>query len=72
MANELIKIDVFAVLTPRKFALYGNEIEFCQKYKYLEVIFDNSGTDDKEIRSRVIQARKCIACLNGILWSKEH
>ena len=47
-----------------------NEIEFCQEYKYLGVIFDTSGTDDKEIRSRVIQARKCIACLNGILWSK--
>ena len=30
-----------------------------------------SGTDDEEIRSRVIQARKCIACLNGILWSKD-
>jgi hypothetical protein len=48
-----------------------NEIELCQEYKYLGVIFDNSGTDDKEIRSRVMQARKCIACLNGILWSKE-
>ena len=33
--------------------------------------FDTSGTDDKEIRSRVIQARKCVACLNGILWSKD-
>jgi len=33
-----------------------NEIEFCQEYKYLGVIFDTSGTDDKEIRSRVIQA----------------
>ena len=29
------------------------------------------GTEDKEIRSRVIQARKYIACLNGILWSKD-
>jgi hypothetical protein len=48
-----------------------NEIEFCQEYKYLGVIFDTSGTDDKEISSRVIQARKCIACLNGILWSKD-
>ena len=47
-----------------------NEIELCQEYKYLGVIFDNSGTDDKEIIS-VIQARKCIACLNGILWSKD-
>ena len=42
-----------------------SEIEFCQEYKYLGVIFDTSGTDDKEIRSRVIQARKCIACLTG-------
>jgi len=48
-----------------------NEIEFCQDYKYLGVIFYTSGTDDKQIRSRVIQARKCIACLNGILWSKD-
>ena len=47
-----------------------NEIEFRQEYKYLGVIFDTSGTDDKEIRSRVIQGRKCVACLNGILWSK--
>jgi len=30
-----------------------------------------SGKDDKGIRSIVIQARKCIACLNGILWSKD-
>jgi len=48
-----------------------NEIEFCQECKYLVVIFDTSGTDDKEIRSRVIQARKCIACLNRILCSKD-
>jgi len=47
------------------------ETEFCQEYKYLGVIFDTSGTDHKEIRSRVIQARTCIACLNGILWSKD-
>ena len=44
-----------------------NEIELYQECKYLGVIFDTSRTDDKEIRSRVIQARKCIACLNGIL-----
>jgi hypothetical protein len=49
----------------------GKEIEFCQEYKNLRVIVDTSRTDDKEIRSRVIQARKCIACLNGILWSKD-
>jgi len=47
-----------------------SEIEFCQEYKYLGFIFDTSGTDDLEIRSRVIQARKCIAYLNGILWTK--
>jgi len=38
-----------------------SEIQFCQEYKYLGVIFDTSGTDDKEIRPRVIKARKCIA-----------
>ena len=48
-----------------------NEIELCQEYKYLCVIFCTSGTDNKEIRSRVIQARKSIACLNGILWSQD-
>jgi hypothetical protein len=48
-----------------------NEIEFCQEYKYFGVIFDTSGTDGKDIRSRVIQARKCIACLDGILWSED-
>jgi hypothetical protein len=48
-----------------------SEIESCPEYKYLGVIFDTSGTEDKEIRSRIIQARKCIACLNGIPWSKD-
>ena len=48
-----------------------SEIEFCQEYKCLGVIFDTSGTDDKEIIQEVIQARKCIAYLNGILWSKD-
>jgi hypothetical protein len=47
-----------------------SEFKSCQESKYLEVIFDTSWTDDKEIRSRIIQARKCIACLNGILWIK--
>ena len=28
-----------------------SEIEFFQEYKYLGVIFDTNGTDDKEIRS---------------------
>ena len=55
----------------QQFEIKDSEIEFCQEYKYLGVIFDTSRTDDKEIRSRVIQARKCIACLNGILWSKD-
>jgi len=48
-----------------------SKIEFCQEYKFLGLIFDTSGTDDKEIRLRVMQARKCIACLNRILWSKD-
>jgi hypothetical protein len=47
------------------------EIEFCQEYKYAGVIFDTSGTGDKEIRSGLIRERKCVECLNGILWSKD-
>jgi hypothetical protein len=27
-----------------------SEIEFCQEYNYLGVIFDTRGTEDKEIR----------------------
>jgi hypothetical protein len=46
-------------------------MEFMKAYKYLGVIFDTSGTNDKEIRFSVIQARKCTACLNGILWSED-
>jgi hypothetical protein len=58
--------------THRNFKLdKDSEIESCHEYKYLGVIIDTSGTDNKEIRSRVIQARKCLACLNGILWSKD-
>ena len=54
--------------THRNFKLdKDSEIESCQEYKYLGVILYTSGTDDKEIRSRVIQATKCTACLNGIL-----
>jgi hypothetical protein len=39
--------------------------------QYLGVIFGTGGTDDKEIGSRVIQAKKCIASLNWILWSED-
>jgi hypothetical protein len=48
----------------------NSDIESCQEYKYLGVIFDSSGTDDKEMRLTVMQARKLIACLNGIMWSE--
>jgi hypothetical protein len=34
-----------------------SEIESCQEYKYLGVIFDTSETDDKEIRSRIIREK---------------
>jgi hypothetical protein len=45
-------------------------VEILAETKFF-VIFYTSGTDGKEIRSRVIKARKCIACLNGILWSED-
>ena len=42
-----------------------------QEYKYLGVIFETSGTDDKEIRSTLMQARNCIASSKAILWSED-
>jgi hypothetical protein len=33
----------------------NSETESCQEYKHPGIIFDTSGTDDKEIRSRIIQ-----------------
>jgi len=44
----------------QRFEIKESEIEFCQEYIHLRVIFDTSGTDDKEIRSRVVQTRKCM------------
>ena len=46
-------------------------INLWQEYKYLGAILVLAEQKTKEIRARVIQARKCIACVNGILWSKE-
>ena len=50
---------------------FGDRVITIKLLIYLGVIFDTGGTDEREIRSRVIQARKCTACLNGILWSKD-
>lgn len=32
---------------------------------------DVLGTDDREIKKRIIQARRRIGCLNGMLWTPE-
>lgn len=48
----------------------GHEIIQCQEYEYLGITFDNTGTDGREIEKRIINAKKIIGCLNGILWSK--
>ena len=47
------------------------EIRACEDYRYLGSIFTGDGTDDREINNRVIQARRVIRCINGILWSTE-
>lgn len=49
----------------------GREISVCRSYKYLGVPFNSTGTDEEEIQARIIQARKAIKCLNGILWNRE-
>lgn len=51
--------------------LDDKEISTCKEYKYLGVTFTDTGTDEREIDLRIVQARKAISCLNSILWSKE-
>lgn len=44
------------------------EIAVCTEYKYLGIWFESSGTNDDKIRSRLIQERRTIGTLNGIVW----
>ncbi|KAK4879488.1 hypothetical protein RN001_007634 [Aquatica leii] len=48
----------------------GEEIKIYIEYKYLGVTFDRSGTNERELNSRIIQARKAIAFLNSVLWTE--
>jgi hypothetical protein len=44
----------------------GNkEIKTYKKYKYLGMTLNREGTDDQEIRNKIITAKKIIACLNS-------
>ena len=49
----------------------GDIIIGCTDYKYVGSICTKDETDTKNIRHRVIQARKIIGELNGIWWSKD-
>ncbi|XP_044745272.1 uncharacterized protein LOC123307119 [Coccinella septempunctata] len=56
---------------PRDLTLNSGEIiTYCLDYNYLGVIFDSTGTDNKEIERRITTAKKARSCLNGILWNK--
>ena len=48
---NLNKTNTYIGETPTNLELdEESEIEFCREYKYLGVIFDTNGTEDKEIR----------------------
>ena len=47
----------------------GDIITGCTEFSYLGSIFTKDGTDTKNIRHRVGQARKIIGALNGIWWA---
>lgn len=49
---------------------YNKRIDPCNDYKYLRTIFNTDGTNDQEINTTVIQARKAIKCLNELLWNE--
>lgn len=38
----------------------NEEITTCKEYKYLGIIFNNQGTDAREIRSRITTAKKLL------------
>ena len=46
-------------------------IKKCKSYKYLRINFNEEGTYNVEIKSRINKATKIIRLLNGILWSTE-
>jgi hypothetical protein len=49
----------------------GNkEVRACKEYKYLRITLNQEGTDDSEINNGITKARRIVACLNDILWSK--
>lgn len=45
-------------------------VEFCKEYKYLRITFEKTRTNNKELRTRIVQARKLMRCVNGVLWNK--
>lgn len=48
----------------------GQQIKYCDKYKYLGLNITQDGTRDMAIKERNTQGRKTIAALNGILWDQ--
>jgi hypothetical protein len=57
------------ILYTEDMCLYINQ--FINILKFQNELLRPHHNNDKEIRLRVIQVRKCIASLNGILWSEE-
>lgn len=54
----------------RDISLHQGTIRAVQKFKYLGSYIDDSGSCNSEIDSRLVQARKAIRMLNGVLWSR--
>jgi hypothetical protein len=48
----------------------GDIITGCTEFRYLGTIFTKDGSETKNIRHRVTQARKIIGAFNGVWWSK--
>ena len=49
----------------------NKRIKKCNRYKYVGIIFNEEGTDDTEIKSRINKAKQIIISLNGLI-SMEH
>jgi len=48
----------------------NEEVRTCKEHRYLGMILNREKIDDQEINNIITKAKRIIAYLDGILWSK--
>jgi hypothetical protein len=72
LTMNIVKTKYMSLGTDTNYLEVDNDIiTGCTEYKYLGSIFTKVGTDTRNIRHWVTQARKIIGALNEIWWSMD-